>query len=186
MRRDEFKLKVVDPIIEECRRILLDRGEQYASVDDFLENFKHTAIILSEQGYSFHGKPLTPESVCLLFSIIKNQRWSNRLKEDKDPHDDNVDGINYILLGAGSRMDSSDLPVIVKKLSLSETYPEAGYNHAVLVENVNHTKCGVCGMYVPTEQGRHIDAPTVSPIWTCNQCIAEQGEEAIKLGYEKM
>jgi len=105
MRREAFEESIVEPTIAECRSILIDRAKEYASEGDHLENFKHTAIILSEQGYSFHEKPLTPESVCLMFAIVKNQRWSNRIKEGKDPHDDNIDGINYILLGMGSRLD---------------------------------------------------------------------------------
>ncbi len=105
MKHIEFANKVVAPTFSKCTDILVDRGASYASDEDFLENFKHSAIILTEIGFSHHGKPLTPESFALWNAVVKTQRWSNRMREGKDRTDDHIDGINYHLLGYACELD---------------------------------------------------------------------------------
>ncbi|TSA55855.1 hypothetical protein D4R42_04720 [bacterium] len=109
MKQEEFIGKVLEPVLGDCKATLINRGAHYAGEDDFLENFKRTAVILSEHGFAHHGKPLKAESFALLMSIVKNQRWSNRMREGKDSTDDHIDGINYHLLGMGCDMDTKEV-----------------------------------------------------------------------------
>ena len=93
--------------VNECMGILVQRGANYASDKDFLENFKHSAVLLTDLGFGFHGGPITPESFAIIMCLIKLQRWSNRLRENKDPSDDWTDLINYVLLGEGCHKESA-------------------------------------------------------------------------------
>ena len=107
MKQEDFE-SLITRKFADCAQILITRGAHYASNKDFLENFKHTAVLMNEVGFTFHNKPVTPEMVCLLFELIKVQRWGNRIRENKDPMDDNLDGINYHLLGIGCRVDTDE------------------------------------------------------------------------------
>jgi len=106
--------KLMEDIVDKCKSTLIQRGAHYASQDDFLANFKREAMRKTSLGFSFHGRPLTPESVALWFLDTKVDRWSNRLRLGKEPDDDVVDGINYILLAAGCHKEQdSNYPSMV-------------------------------------------------------------------------
>lgn len=99
---------LVDGTLAKCREILVERGRSYASDTDPIENFKHTSKIMTELGFEFHGKPVTPEAVALFFTSVKVQRWANRIREGQDRDDDTVDGVNYFLLGKACRKEGEE------------------------------------------------------------------------------
>ena len=185
MKKDEFEKKVVNEIMQKCRDVLIQRGGQYAGKDDYLENFKREAARKTTLGFQFNGRPLEPEHVALWFTDTKVDRWANRLRLGKDPADDWVDGINYILLGAGCHLECNVFITDDRKdFAMIDEYKDAGAGFQVLVSNVLHRKCGNCGMF--SRNGREIKVPTCKPIWTCEYCIKTEGEANIRLGYEKM
>jgi len=115
MKLEEFEERIVNDILRQCRDVLVERGAQYADKDDFLKNFKREAARKSTLGFQFNGEPLRPEHVALWFADTKVDRWANRLRLGKDPSDDYVDGINYILLGAGCHLEyDEEYPSVIK------------------------------------------------------------------------
>jgi len=184
MKHRDFE-GIVKEQFEECNEILIERGRSYATEGDFLANFKSTAKLLTELGFAFHGEPMTPESVALMFAQVKLQRWSNRLLRGHDPSDDWTDMINYVLLGEGLHVEKETPEWDDDRLDLSMLgdYNNVSPGFQLLYSNVPHRKCGNCGMFY--KDGKEINGDTTSSIWTCQYCINVEGEEKIAFGYDK-
>lgn len=98
-----MKRKIVSRIATEvtgdCLSIFRSRNDAYSQNENGLSNFTNFAPIASHLGFSFNGKPLTPEAVALWMAAFKVERWATKHRAGKDAVDSRRDMINYGILG---------------------------------------------------------------------------------------
>lgn len=98
MSRDELR-EIVKEVFDECLAIFESRNENYAKNRNALSNFERYSKIATELGFSFHGEPMTAQSVALFMAGFKVERWSISLENGVSPKDSRRDLINYTVLG---------------------------------------------------------------------------------------